>query len=99
MSTRLRGPPKPRSEGKPDPPDARTFATFAAMMLVIATVIIGIGGVLHGFPTFSEPVDPSQSADDAGNGSTDDTENALTASGEPSEPVFGDEPNASDGGG
>ena len=55
MSTDLRGPPRPRGRQGPDPPDARTFLTFAIMMAVITTVIIGIGGFLHGFPTFSEP--------------------------------------------
>lgn len=53
MSRRLRGPPKPRDEAGPDPIDAWTFITFVAMMLVISVVIVGIGGILHGFPTFS----------------------------------------------
>lgn len=83
MSTPLRGPPKPRDERGPEPPDAWTFVTFAAMMLVVSGVIIGVGGILHGFPTFSEPAEPEDGATgdedrlEAEDEATDGTEEAT----------------------
>lgn len=99
MSRRLRGPPKPRDEAGPDPIDARTFVTFVAMMLVISVVIVGIGGILHGFPTFSGPAEPDGA--DAGDGDLQGEANGddTPANGSDTDPIFGDGNGDTDDGG
>lgn len=98
MSKRLRGPPKPRDTAGPDPPDARTFVTFAAMMVVISVVIVGIGGVLHGFPSFSGPAEPDGADTDNDTGGEEVTNGLGTndTANEDSGPIFGDDDDGSD---
>lgn len=83
----------------PDPPDAWTFITFATMMLVIAVVIVGIGGILHGFPSFSGLADtessgehPSETIDGNETGSEVDQGGGSSNDGaEGSDPLFDDD--------